>query len=90
MSGEFVGTTLNTYLVRADDGTIEAAIEVILLCRTPTYVIKDGGVHKTHRIEELRFITYPDRIKTLIEHLTDMAEQAEVLKARIEVKNEQS
>lgn len=86
MSGEFVGTTQNVFMMQADDGTLEAAIEVILLCSTPIYVIKDGGVHKTDRIEELRFIANPDRIKTLIEHLTDMAEQAEVLKARIELK----
>lgn len=86
MSPEFVASTNNISMVQATDGKMEAAIEVILLCRSPAYVIKDNDVCKIARIEELRFVVDPDRMATLIEHLADMAEQAKEMKAKFQQK----
>lgn len=85
MSGEFVGTTHNLSLMPID-GEMTAIVEVVVLCRKPVYLFKGEEVVKMTELEELRFFSDSDRIRTLIEHLTDMAEQAEVLKARIELK----
>jgi len=85
VSGEFVGTTHNLSLMPID-GEMTAIVEVVVLCRKPVYLLKGEEVVKMTELEELRFFSDSDRIKTLIEHLADMADQAKEMKGKFQLK----
>lgn len=80
----YAGIAHNKMLDEPDSkGDCGPMIEVIILTNCPEYAYGAGGLQKTYRLADARFLATPDALRELAKNLTDMAADAESMAKKV-------